>query len=338
MSQIVGATHPGNRDHNEDCFVADAALGLGLVADGMGGYACGEVASELVKKTVTEAIANSEGLRDAIVRAHAVVCREATSDEAKKGMGSTVIAFRIQDQEYELAWVGDSRAYLWDGETRTLHQITRDHSYVETLLSSGAISHDEAINHPNRNLITQAIGVAGGDGLEIELISGRLGNQQQLMICSDGLVDEVVDEDIADILSQSSSPEEAVRQLIERALINGGRDNVTVVITAGGEAGHSAVEPDIVRSTNAAGSSSDSSSGSSTPGANALSSGGLVGAASGWLQKLLSLVQGLRSSPVGIAVERHLSSAAARLSDRGINPRLVGYGLLALVIIILVYL
>lgn len=253
MSQIFGATHPGQREHNEDCFVADSSLGLGLVADGMGGYACGEVASELVKVTITEAIANSEGLRDAIVRAHSVVKQEATGDQAKKGMGSTVIAFRIQGQDYELAWVGDSRAYLWDAADTTLHQITRDHSYVETLLSSGAISHDEAINHPNRNLITQAIGVPGGDGLEIELISGRLGEHQQLLICSDGLVDEVVDEEIANILLASSSMEEAVNNLVERAILNGGSDNVTVVLAACTQGKEAPIAPELVRSTPAGG-------------------------------------------------------------------------------------
>lgn len=249
MSQIVGATHPGNRDHNEDCFVADASLGLGLVADGMGGYACGEVASDLVRQTVMEAIANNEGLRDAIVRAHSVVKREATDDQTKKGMGSTVVAFRITGQEYELAWVGDSRAYLWDATTSTLHQITRDHSYVETLLSSGAISHDEAINHPNRNLITQAIGVPGGDGLEIELISGRLGEHQQLLICSDGLVDEVIDAEIATILAGADSLDEAVASLVERAISNGGSDNVTVVLASCLNAVEASIEPEIVRST-----------------------------------------------------------------------------------------
>lgn len=250
MSHIIGATHPGNRDHNEDCFVADPVIGLGLVADGMGGYACGEVASELVKKTVTDAIVHNEGLRDAIVRAHAVVKEVASSDSDKKGMGSTVIAFRLRAQEYELAWVGDSRAYLWDSTDSTLHQITRDHSYVQTLLSSGAITHDEAINHPNRNLITQAVGVAGEDGLEIDLIQGRLGSSQKLLICSDGLVDEVVDEEIAELLAAANSLPEAAESLIQRAVDNGGSDNVTVVI-ASCETGrdNTSVEPEIVRST-----------------------------------------------------------------------------------------
>ena len=252
MTQIVGATHPGNRDHNEDAFIADSGLGLGLVADGMGGYACGEVASELVRDTVAEAISNNEGLREAIARAHAVVREVAHTDLAKKGMGSTVIAFRMRDQDYELAWVGDSRAYLWDADASTLHQITRDHSYVETLLSSGAISHEEAVNHPNRNLITQAVGVAGDEGLEIDMIRGRLGAHQQLLICSDGLVDEVLDDDIAGLMASAADPGEAVQRLIQQAVANGGSDNISVVIAYCEQGGEAALEPEIVRSTRAA--------------------------------------------------------------------------------------
>ncbi len=250
MISITGATHPGKRDHNEDSFIADTANGLGLVADGMGGYACGEVASELVKVTVAEAIDNNEGLNEAFARAHAVVKENAEADKNKKGMGSTAIAFKMRELDYELAWVGDSRAYLWCQRQKALKQLTRDHSYVETLLSSGAISEQEAVNHPNRNLITQAIGVAGDDGLLIEVISGRLAAGQQLLICSDGLVDEVVDQHIAEIMSTSESAEEIVEQLINQAVINGGRDNITVVIaTANTDLGQEAIEPDIVRCT-----------------------------------------------------------------------------------------
>lgn len=318
MSRIVGATHPGNRDHNEDCFVADASIGLGLVADGMGGYACGEVASELVRITVVEAISNSEGLRDAIVRAHAVVRQEAVGDESKKGMGSTVIAFRMQGQDYELAWVGDSRAYLWDASIGTLHQITRDHSYVETLLSSGAISHDEAINHPNRNLITQAIGVPGGDGLEIELISGRLGGHQQLLICSDGLVDEVVDEEIADILAAATSLDNAVQALVQTAINNGGSDNVSVVLAACSQASEPAIDPEIVRST-VAGQSGPNPAGETSH-----------------LHSLTNPADaGLFSRLKALADTFAQSESAGRLRAAGINPSFAVGGVIVVLVVIL---
>ncbi|MEE8059851.1 MAG: protein phosphatase 2C domain-containing protein [Pseudomonadales bacterium] len=232
MISIIGATHPGQRGHNEDCFIASSAQGVGLVADGMGGYACGEVASDMVKQIIEEAVSNNEGLTEAIARAHAVVKEAAAADEKKAGMGSTAIVFKMQGMDYELAWVGDSRAYLWSKNQGELRQITRDHSYVETLLSSGAISKQEAINHPNRNLITQAVGVAGENGLEIEVIHGRLGVGQQLMICSDGLVDEVLDRDIASLMSAATNSEEALNSLVTAAVEAGGRDNITVVLAS----------------------------------------------------------------------------------------------------------
>ena len=251
MIDIIGATHPGQREHNEDCFAADTELGLGLVADGMGGYACGEVASELVKLTLEAAAANNEGLREAIIRAHNVVKDSAAADDNKKGMGSTAVAVKMNGLDYEIAWVGDSRAYLWD-KSGVLKQLTRDHSYVEALLASGVISYEDAINHPNRNLITQAVGVEAEGGMDIGLIHGRMLPGQQLILCSDGLVDEVLDHDIAKMLDQAATPEDALNDLIRAAVVAGGHDNITVVIvTADQQTGNSlpAIEPESVRTT-----------------------------------------------------------------------------------------
>ena len=253
MISIIGATHPGQREHNEDCYIADASQGLGMVADGMGGYACGEVASAMVKQVIEQAVSNNEGLKEAIGRAHALVKEAAAANENKRGMGSTAIAFKIQGMDYELVWVGDSRAYLWSSSDATLKQISRDHSYVETLLNSGAISPQEALTHPKRNLITQAVGVAGEGGLEIEQVHGRLTSGQQLMICSDGLVDEVLDADIAKLLREASTPQQALNDLVEAAVAAGGRDNITVVL-ASVDAGvatqtKEAIEPEAVRVT-----------------------------------------------------------------------------------------
>jgi protein phosphatase len=250
MITIIGATHPGQREHNEDCYATDAILGLGLVADGMGGYACGEVASDLVKTSIEIAAANNEGLSEAILKAHDAVQAAAELDESKKGMGSTAIAVKMNDLDYELAWVGDSRGYLWDGKNE-LKQITRDHSYVESLLSSGAISYEEAINHPNRNLITQAVGVSAEGGLEIGCVHGRLVAGQQLLLCSDGLVDEVRDLEIARLMSDAESPEEAMNSLVRAAVVAGGHDNITVVIVTVDEDAPSsagAIVPEVVRS------------------------------------------------------------------------------------------
>ena len=258
MITIVGASHPGCRKYNEDSFTADTELGLGLVADGMGGYACGEVASELVKTTVEDAIADNHNLSEGIWRAHAAVRDAAMRDPDKQGMGSTVIAVKVQQNSYDLAWVGDSRAYLWDAhntDTPSLKQITRDHSYVESLLASGAINYQQALEHPERNLITQAIGIDNFDGLEIDEVSGSLRAGQQLLLCSDGLVDDVFDGDIASIMQAANSPAEAVDQLVNAAVDAGGNDNITVVIVSASEDqgdGQSAVpvsEPEVIRTT-----------------------------------------------------------------------------------------
>jgi protein phosphatase len=251
MITIIGATHPGQREHNEDCYAADEGLGLGLVADGMGGYACGEVASALVKTSIEQAAANDAGLSEAILSAHQAVRAAADLDASKQGMGSTAIAVKMDGLDYELAWVGDSRAYLWDGSSE-LKQITRDHSYVESLLTTGVISYEEAINHPNRNLITQAVGVATETGLEVGCVRGRLVAGQQLLLCSDGLVDEVLDVDIARLMNQATNPEEALNSLVRAAVVAGGHDNITVVIVTVDERAENtaaAIEPEIVRST-----------------------------------------------------------------------------------------
>ncbi|MGK0440936.1 MAG: protein phosphatase [Pseudohongiellaceae bacterium] len=227
MIQFFGGTHKGNRKHNEDCFTANNELGLGLVADGMGGYACGEVASALVKETLVDALIHQQGLTEAIVRAHYLIRSESSADIGKKGMGSTVVAAKAQGNRYEIAWVGDSRAYLWDG---ALKQITRDHSYVESLLVAGTISLDEAKNHPNRNLITQAVGAAGEGGLEVSVVNGSLAPGEKLLLCSDGLIDEVDDVIIANMLNEGDSSTLLIDDLLQKALNAGGRDNITVVI------------------------------------------------------------------------------------------------------------
>lgn len=253
MLTITGATHKGQRQHNEDCFLVDSELGFGLVADGMGGYACGEVASELVKKTVYESALNNQQLSVGISAAHRLIKEESVIDASKAGMGSTVVVVKFREMDYTIAWVGDSRAYLWRPSAGELRQISRDHSYVESLISSGVISKKEAISHPDRNLITQAVGAAADEGLVIDVVSGRLDCGQQLILCSDGLVDELVDIEIAQLLAKAATPAEAVNDLVESAVEAGGRDNVTVVIASastdsGSETGETLI-PESVNST-----------------------------------------------------------------------------------------
>jgi serine/threonine protein phosphatase PrpC len=228
------ATHVGLvRDHNEDDYRALPTIGLWLVADGMGGHQAGEVASAIVGDRVSQEVLKGNSLQDAIRAAHRAVIDSARCGQGSPGMGSTVVALRLLGHNYEIAWVGDSRAYLWNG---TLKQLTRDHSFVQELVDGGAITAEEARNHPHRNVITRAIGHAGLDGsqnkdpLLVDLVSGDLHPKDQVLLCSDGLSGEVSDEEIGKILHQDAEAQDKVDQLIRAALDHGGSDNVTVLL------------------------------------------------------------------------------------------------------------
>jgi protein phosphatase len=229
MTSYAADTHTGNRRKlNEDCYEADAELGLWLVADGVGGHDSGEVASELTRATVKLVYSESGDLVNAIEAAHAAVLSAIERKEGGLNMGSTIVATAFDGPDYQIAWVGDSRAYLWDGQN--LNLLTRDHSMVETLVAKGAITREEAHKHPKRNVITQSIGVSPESGIKVDTTSGSLNAGERLLLCSDGLNDELRDSAIAEIMAQNITVEEQTKYLIEGALNSGGRDNITVVI------------------------------------------------------------------------------------------------------------
>jgi protein phosphatase len=228
MVSYAADTHRGNvRKLNEDCYDADPELGLWLVADGVGGHASGDVASQLTRATIRSAYLESGDLVSAIESAHSEVLDAIARKEGGSNMGSTVVAAILKQRNYQIAWVGDSRAYAWNG---TLRLLSKDHSFVEALVAKGVITRDEAFNHPKRNVITQSIGVSADDGLQVDTISGVLAKGEKLLLCSDGLNDELTDAAIANILSQYVSPKEQVHQLMQGALDNGGRDNITIIV------------------------------------------------------------------------------------------------------------
>lgn len=228
MVAYAAETHCGLvRSLNEDCYEADPDVGLWLVADGVGGHAGGEIASELTRATIKEVFHRTGDLRAAIEAAHAAVLDAIRRGEGSSNMGSTVVALALRGRDYEIAWVGDSRAYLWDGR---LTLLTRDHSLVETLLAKGIINADQAFNHPKRNIITQSIGVTPDHALRVDSISGVLRSGQRLLLCSDGLNDEIREREIAERLAAASSLQEQVASLLQGSLTAGGRDNVTLII------------------------------------------------------------------------------------------------------------
>lgn len=215
------------RELNEDTCLVEPELGLWLVADGMGGHNTGDVASRITRDTIAGRVREGEDLPAAIQAAHQEVLKEAGIREGSEGMGATVVTAYVNGADYQVAWVGDSRAYLYDGE---LTQITRDHSYVQDLVRSGAISTGEASGHPSRHLLTRCLGVNAEDVLEVGVRRGRFVRGQEVLLCSDGLTDELNDGEIADILSRRASAQERVDQLVAAALEHGGRDNITAVL------------------------------------------------------------------------------------------------------------
>jgi len=233
-------THTGNiRSGNEDCFFTDDALGLWLVADGMGGHEAGEVASAIVTQVIADEVRDGRSLSDAIQRSHRSILDAEEQGLGARGMGSTVVAIRrIQPNQWQLGWVGDSRAYLWTQQGNNegeLQQISRDHSYVQALLDSGAITEEEMENHPERNVITQCLGSLEIPRVRVDTLEGEWKPGQKILLCSDGLSDEVNDAEIANILNEHDDQVTAVEKLIEAALRNGGRDNVTAVLISAPE-------------------------------------------------------------------------------------------------------
>ena len=225
---LGAATDVGlRRTRNEDAFRCLDDQGLWLVADGMGGPGGGDVASEIVARTVVEEVREGRSLPEAAQAAHEAVTAAALSGQGRPGMGSTLVALSALGEGYELCWVGDSRAYLWDG---VLRRLSRDHSLVQELVDEGEITEVQARIHPDRNIITRVLGgnMAGDCGAET--VSGVLDPAARILLCTDGLTGELTDEEIAGQLSRSESDQEAVERLISAALEHGGSDNVTVAL------------------------------------------------------------------------------------------------------------
>lgn len=211
-------------DHNEDAVLASAEKGLWVVADGMGGHACGEVASAIVLETVEAQFDRGESLVNAIELAHSAVKNAASKNAKASGMGSTVIAMATYENNYIISWVGDSRAYLLrDGQ---LMVLSRDHSYLELLKDNG-LSEEAARKHPKRNIITQGVGV--GD-INTDTVSGEIKPGDRYLLCSDGLNDELADHEIHALLNTTNNAKSVTTALINHALDSGGRDNISVIV------------------------------------------------------------------------------------------------------------
>lgn len=215
------------REHNEDSLVARPPLFA--VADGMGGHEAGEVASEIAIETLvaqapTELSAKELG--NAMIAANRAVIAAANNGVGKPGMGTTMTASMLRGTNLAIAQVGDSRAYLL--HNGTLQRLTRDHSYVADLVEKGELTEEEARWHPQRSVITRALG--GDDNMVPDLYELNVTQGDRLLLCSDGLSSMVYDERIEDILKEYSDPQEATDALITEANEEGGHDNVTAIV------------------------------------------------------------------------------------------------------------
>lgn len=216
------------RSHNEDCFRTEPELGLWLVADGMGGHKGGEMASAIAADFIVEKIKAGKPLEESIAQAHHAIKQASKEGKGPEGMGTTVVALRVENNNYEISWVGDCRAYLWDGTI--LKQLTKDHSYVQHLIDTGVISHSESENHPYQDVLIQALGAADINDVNVDAVSHEFHQNEQIMMCSDGLTKEITDKGIAEILALELEEQKKVDLLIQTALQNKGRDNITVML------------------------------------------------------------------------------------------------------------
>jgi serine/threonine protein phosphatase PrpC len=231
--QPFGLTHAGKvRQNNEDALLVGEGEDetLFVVADGIGGFEAGEVASSLAVD-VLKGLKPDESFKAAIVEANRRIVAAGRGDEKLSGMGTTVVAIRFSGKQgepvAEVAHVGDSRAYLRRGGD--MNPITEDHSLVAELVRSGDLTRDQAAEHPQKNLITRALGADDEVDVDTAILPIEAGDR--ILLCSDGLSDMVSEAGISEILAEfPDDPERAARGLLSAALDAGGNDNITVVV------------------------------------------------------------------------------------------------------------
>ncbi|MFO1320445.1 MAG: Stp1/IreP family PP2C-type Ser/Thr phosphatase [Burkholderiales bacterium] len=245
--EIASATHTGMvRSHNEDAVATDGAIGLAVLADGMGGYNAGEVASgiavalitsemrQAIAKTDLHSLSQENGdsqaellLKGIIAKTNTSIFESANSQPQYAGMGTTLVVSLFRDNRLSVAHIGDSRMYRLRGEK--LEQVTRDHSLLQEQIDSGMLTKEAARRSQNKNLVTRALGIEPEVEAEIHTYDVQPGDMY--LLCSDGLNDMVEDEDIELTLNaMGSNLPLAANQLVQMANDNGGRDNVSVVL------------------------------------------------------------------------------------------------------------
>ncbi len=229
------------RPLNEDSFLISGfddgkPYGFCILADGMGGHNAGEVASQMATKIIANELSASDMQGDAnkIVSqikgsldfANNAIYQKSVTNAENSGMGTTAVTFYLNGTKAYIANIGDSRAYLIDQSGIT--QLTVDHSIVQKLLDSGSITPQEARNHPEKNIITHALGTDPNEDYDIYELTAEIGDR--VLLCSDGLTDMLEDTQIYNIIKNNNEIQDAVHNLISEANNHGGKDNITAVL------------------------------------------------------------------------------------------------------------
>lgn len=225
MLTSFAKTHIGQRTTNEDFILVDEKLGLYIVADGVGGRKKGDLASKIACQKVRQCIEQGNMLDYAVYEAHGALVDQIESNGSKHEMATTIAAVLFSDNKYQISWVGDTRVYLWD---QKLKLLTRDDTYVQQLYDDNRIYLEDLVAHPDRNIITQALGMRRKE-VTIHSNFGTLEKNQILMICSDGLYEIANELDIINELDRQKGITELTEKLVNIAVKNDGMDNISLI-------------------------------------------------------------------------------------------------------------
>lgn len=225
MLQSHSISHRGVvREVNEDSLVEDLGLGIWVIADGVGGNGHGDMASQLATQTVERRLRQGAAMGCAIRSANEAIEQAVVADNTLSGMATTLLACQFTAGHFELAWVGDSRAYLLNGSG--IVQLSNDHNVAGDLLQSGKITAAEALAHPGRHELTQALGQLSLEKIPKSI--GELHDGDYLLLCTDGLSGVLDSSAIYDLVMQAGTLAEATENLLDQVLAKGAPDNVTV--------------------------------------------------------------------------------------------------------------
>lgn len=214
------------RARNEDSFLLEPAASLYAVADGMGGHAAGDVASQTAVAAFRAAFAETKSVLAAMKSANRAVIERAAAEPDKAGMGTTMTAVHLRGTAMLVAHVGDSRLYRF--RDRQLTQITRDHTVAQDMIDDGSLTKHTAMHHPASSMLTRSLGSRAD--VEVDVLQEAVLPGDLLMLCSDGLTGMIAEADIAFILGQEQTLEQLAAELIEAANLRGGADNITVLL------------------------------------------------------------------------------------------------------------